>query len=62
MNSWTYGCLMDSGGNHNGQTFLGPLLCSTFNGCPQQHLTNMDQLGVACNSPQASRRSICPCQ
>jgi hypothetical protein len=39
----------------HGQTFLGPLLCSTFSGCPANHLTNMDQLGVACNSPQASR-------
>lgn len=62
INSWTYGCLMDSSGDHSASTFVGPLLCSTYNGCPNQHLANMDQLGVACAGPGNSRRSICPCE
>lgn len=61
MNSYTYACAEDSFGSHNGQTFLGPILCSTYNLCPVEHLTNMDQLGVPCSDP-GSRRSICPCQ
>jgi cysteine-rich repeat protein len=62
INSFTYACAEDQGSNHMNQTFVGPLLCSNFNGCPQQHLTLMDQNGIDCNSPQASRRSICPCE
>lgn len=58
--SFTYACLEDVQGTHtNGGPLLAPLLCSTFAQCPANHLTNMDQLGVACGPN--SRRSICPC-
>ncbi len=61
VNSYTYACAEDNFGNHtvNGG-IVGPILCSSYNLCPQSHLTNMDQLGVACGG--SSRRSICPCQ
>jgi len=60
MASYTYACLEDTGANHANNLFVSPLLCSTFSGCPQNHLTNMDNLGASCN--QNSRRSICPCE
>lgn len=62
MNSYTYACLEDSGGDHSMTALIGPLLCSTFAGCPSNHLTDMDQLGIDCNGPGNSRRSICPCE
>jgi hypothetical protein len=37
-----------------------PLLCSSEPSCPTAHLTDMDQLGVACGVN--SRRSVCPCE
>jgi hypothetical protein len=37
-----------------------PLLCSFFDGCPADHRTQADDLGVPCG-PE-SRRSICPCE
>jgi hypothetical protein len=61
VTSYTYACAEDTTGTHtvNGG-LIGPILCSNYNLCPQNHLTNMDQLGVACGG--GSRRSICPCQ
>ncbi len=62
MNSYSYACLEDSAGDHSATTLVGNLLCSTSAPCPNSHLTNMDQIGVACNAPGNSRRSICPCE
>ncbi len=60
INSWTYACLEDTPGTHAVNSGLvGPLYCSTYSGCPTNHLTNMDQLGIACGG--GSRRSICGC-
>ena len=58
--SFTYACLEDEVGDHANSTFVGPLYCSTFSGCPQNHVTLMDQAGVPCGPN--SRRSICPCE
>ena len=58
--SYTYACAEDNAGDHTNVKFIGPLLCSNYAGCPMEHLTNMDQLGVACGPN--SRRSLCPCQ
>ena len=61
MASYTYACSEDTGGNHTAPGGLNsPLLCSTSTGCPSNHRTNMDQLGVACGP--GSRRSVCPCE
>ncbi len=61
MASYTYGCAEDTGGDHVAPGGLNsPLLCSTSNGCPDNHRTNMDQLDVACGAD--SRRSVCPCE
>jgi len=62
MGSYTYACLEDGGGSHLNTVLNSPLYCSTYNLCPTEHLNNMDAIGVACNSPQTSFRSICPCQ
>jgi hypothetical protein len=61
ITSYTYACAEDSTGVHtvNGG-LVGPLLCSSYASCPANHLTNMDQLGIACGN--GSRRSVCPCQ
>ena len=57
----TFACLEDNFGTHSvGGGLLSPLICSTFSGCPDNHRTNMDQLGIACGP--GSRRSICPCE
>jgi len=56
----SFACLEDSGGTHTvGGGLLAPLFCSTVAGCPADHRTKMDQLGVPCGT--GSRRSICPC-
>lgn len=61
VSNWTVACLEDSVGTHSvGGGLVGPLLCSTVPNCPSAHLTDMDQLGVACGAN--SRRSICPCE
>jgi cysteine-rich repeat protein len=61
MNSWTYACLEDDGFSDTvGGGLTGGLYCSTYNGCPGEHRTNMDGLGIACGAAGA-RRSICPC-
>jgi hypothetical protein len=60
VSSYTYACMEDTWGVH-GAGLNGPLLCSTYSGCPAEHRTNMDNLGTACTSTEA-RRSICPCQ
>ncbi|MDC0723163.1 hypothetical protein [Nannocystis bainbridge] len=60
MNGWTYACLEDTSGDHTNMPLIGPLYCSTYAGCPNEHLINMDQIGNACNNN--GRRSICPCQ
>jgi hypothetical protein len=61
FDSFTHGCLEDSVGNHTvGGGLHAPLLCSSFDGCPADHRTQMDDLGVPCG-PE-SRRSICPCE
>lgn len=61
LGGWAYACLEDSGGDHVAETLVGSLYCSTSATCPSAHLTQMDQLGVAC-APAGSRRSICPCE
>ncbi len=62
MANWTYACLEDSTGAHTAPGgLLGPLYCSTFAGCPDNHRTQMDQQGNACG-PTNSRRSVCPCE
>ncbi len=60
MGGYTYACLEDSNGPHQPGVLRGGLLCSTYSGCPNQHVTNMDQKGTACSS--SSRISICPCE
>jgi cysteine-rich repeat protein len=61
VNSYAYACLEDSGaGDIVGGGLTGSLLCSTYNGCPFDHRTQMDGLGTACGVGGA-RRSICPC-
>ncbi|MEX1364503.1 MAG: hypothetical protein AB1Z98_15360 [Nannocystaceae bacterium] len=60
--SYTYACLEDTSADHSASLFVGPLLCSSFAGCPNNHLANMDQLGIDCAGPANSRRSICPCE
>jgi hypothetical protein len=60
VNSYTHACLEDSSGTHQTGVLKGPLLCSSFSGCPESHLTNMDNIGVACNGN--SRIAICPCE
>lgn len=59
MGSYTYACMEDAGSSPlNG--LAGPMFCSSYNGCPANHRTNMDGLGSVCGS--GGRRSICPCQ
>jgi len=61
MATYTYACSEDQGGTHDAPGGLKDgLLCSTHVNCPQNHRTNMDQLGVACGT--GSRRSVCPCE
>lgn len=61
VSSYTYACLETSAGATGVHDLPGPLLCSSHPGCPSNHLTNMDKLGVACGETDA-RRSICPCE
>jgi cysteine-rich repeat protein len=58
---YTYACLEDSNGNHAAQPLVGMLLCSDYNGCPMEHLTQMDGSPTDCSDP-SSRRSICACE
>jgi hypothetical protein len=60
LDYFAHACLEDAFGDHINNQLVGPLYCSTYAGCPNEHLNNMDQLGTACS--QGSRRSICPCQ
>jgi hypothetical protein len=61
MGGWTHACLEDSSGDHApGGGPLGSFYCSTYAGCPDSHLTNMDGLGTPCGA--GSRLSICPCE
>jgi len=60
--SFTYACLEDTPGNHVNNALNGQLYCSNYDGCPMEHLTNMDQLGITCADQGSARRSICPCQ
>lgn len=62
VSAYSNACLEDSWfGIHTvGGGLTAPLLCSTTASCPSAHLTNMDQLGVACGAN--SRRSACACQ
>ncbi len=64
MAGWTYGCMNDG---HASDHSAGPRpnldvawLCSTYSGCPDNILTGLDQLGVACGP--ASRMAICACE
>lgn len=60
FSGWTYGCLMDDGlGDTVGGGLTGALYCSSYDGCPGEHRTNMDGLDVPCGP--GARRSICPC-
>lgn len=61
ISSYTYACLEDSGGSYTLPAMPhGPLLCSSYAGCPANHRTNMDSLGTPCGG--GSRMSLCPCQ
>jgi hypothetical protein len=61
LSSFTFACIEDIGGAEAVPGApLGPLLCSTFEGCPSFHRTDMDQAGLSCDSGFA-RRSLCPC-
>lgn len=58
---YTYACVEDAYATHTGPgPLVGPILCSSDMNCPNQHVTNMDQLNVACGVN--SRRAICPCE
>ena len=60
FNGWSYACLEDDGfGDVVDGGLTGALYCSSFNGCPADHRTNMDGLGIPCGP--GARRSICPC-
>ncbi|MGH7807690.1 MAG: IPTL-CTERM sorting domain-containing protein [Thermodesulfobacteriota bacterium] len=59
--SYSYACLEDTFGPHTvGGELNGPLFCSSFDGCPANHRTLMDDQGIPCG-PE-SRLSICPCE
>lgn len=61
--SYTYACVEDTGGAHGSGVptgLVGPLLCSSFAGCPANHRNSMDQVNINCG-PTASRKSICAC-
>jgi len=59
LNSYTHACTEAS---PSGATPFPAtqLLCSTYVGCPQDHLTDADGLGETC--AQNGRTSICPCE
>ncbi|GEM_PF-4373331 len=52
---WAYACLEETPGDP-----LGPLYCSVAPSCPQDHLTQMDALGLTCVN--GGRKSLCPCE
>lgn len=56
LGGYTYACLEDA--IDDGE-FAGQLFCSNFAGCPFEHRTNADALGVPCGP--GAYRSICPC-
>ena len=63
--SWTYGCMND--GHASDHTGLDDTvntavswLCSSYAGCPDSIIDNMDQLGVACGA--GSRKTVCACE
>jgi hypothetical protein len=61
MGGFTHACLEDSSGDHTpGGGPVGQFYCSTYDGCPLSHLTNMDGIGTPCGG--GSRLSICPCE
>ena len=61
ITSYTYACVEFQGGvGNDAGTITGQILCSNYSGCPANHLTNMDGLGVACSG--SSWLSLCPCQ
>jgi len=60
VSSWTHACLEDELDNPTvGGGLNAPLYCSIYDGCPADHRTDMDDLGIPCGP--GSRRSICPC-
>ena len=61
INSFRFACVENSPPNTLGGGLSAPLFCSTFLGCPDQHRTGMDNLGIGCGLPE-SWRSICPCE
>lgn len=63
FSGFTVACLEDSGGEHSEVpiALIAPLFCSSTAGCPAAHRTNMDQIGIQCNSGTNSRLSICAC-
>ena len=61
VNSYTYACAEEEGSDDiAGMGLSGLLYCSSDGGCPSQHRTNMDNLGIDCPTG-GSFRSICPC-
>ena len=60
VGSYTYACAENSGPHTSPGGLSGTFFCSNYSGCPANHRTNMDGLGVACGA--SSFRSVCPCQ
>jgi hypothetical protein len=61
IEGFSFACLEDSESRFHGSGLNAPLLCSNFDACPERHRTRMDDIGFPCDSPEFSRRSICPC-
>ena len=56
-----YTCLESASANEvEGGPLVGPILCTSFNGCPMNLRTDMDLKGVACGAGGA--HAVCPCQ
>jgi Stigma-specific protein, Stig1 len=59
--SYTYACVeFQAGVGDDAGNVTGNILCSSYTGCPTQHLTNVDGLGVSCGA--SSWMSLCPCE
>lgn len=63
VSGFTWACVEDSSGPHSELPIVlnSPLLCSSQVTCPFDHRTNMDQVGVPCDSESNSRLSLCAC-
>jgi len=57
---FTSACITDNDGPHAGGILIPPLMCTSNPDCPENHRTDMDELGLTCDN-SSSRRSVCPC-